>query len=96
MKVSEALKCATDWYSSVDDTPLTQQAIDNMRETARKALPLAQAMEAVVEAMDTALELLTVPEHSQDDEWNEKYQKVIETYRHYESLSKEGRVNGED
>jgi hypothetical protein len=37
-----ALKIATEWFSSVDDTRITQQAIDNMRDAARAAIAKAE------------------------------------------------------
>ena len=37
----------------------------------------------LVEALDKALELLSVPEHAQDEEWQRKYYEVVEVHNRY-------------
>lgn len=37
-----------------------------------------QGQMRIVKLLETALELISVPEHAQDDEWQEKYKALVE------------------
>lgn len=53
----------------------------------------APPTDALVEALDKALELLSVPEHAQDEAWERKYYEVVEVHNRY--VPKDGQTHAE-
>jgi hypothetical protein len=87
VKPSQALKFATNWFSSVQDTPRTQEAIDNMRDNARAAIPIAEAMEAAIDKARTVIHRWDTEGLGSGDE--KLINSLGDALRHLESLSRE-------
>lgn len=85
MKLSEQLQDLEDdlvYPGTGIDASDRRDLLRKVRET----IPLAQAMERCCEALDAALQLLSVPEHLQDEDWALKYRDVVDVHARYEAL----------
>lgn len=62
-----------------DDMDITEQL--NIFDDAFLPSKAAAELEALRSRLDTALDLLVVPDHLQDSEWMEKYKALIEWWK---------------